>query len=256
MLPAAQFQPTMPMAASTLTFSELLRQHLARAGMPPAELARRLDVAPATVDHWLAGASTPTTRDLVAAIARILSLDGDDRAALQTAADAIAPPFRVPFLRNPSFVGREQDLQDLHAALATGTAVGIRSALFTTAAGLTGMGGIGKTQLAVEYCYRYWDTYPGGVFWLNAAGEDWRGEFADLGAYLAPDLAGEPDVRRIRAAADYLNAHPDLLLVLDNVADPASLRRPVTSDLIPANLRCRILLTTRSANSATCTQLR
>ena len=111
------------------------------------------------------------------------------------------------------------------------------------------MGGIGKTQLAVEYCYRYQDSYPGGVFWLNAAGDDWRGEFADLGAYLAPDLAGEPDTRRIRAAADYLNAHPDSLLVLDNVADPGQLRNPVTADLIPASLRCRILLTTRSRAS-------
>ena len=149
-------------------------------------------------------------------------------------------PWRVPFLRNASFVGREEDLEKLHAALAEDSTVGIRPA------GLTGMGGIGKTQLAVEYCYRYQASYPGGVFWLNAAGDDWRAEFADLGAYFEPDLAGEPDVRRIRAAADYLKAHPDCLLVLDNVADPAALRRPVTPDLIPADLRCRILLTTRS----------
>ena len=47
-------------------------------------------------------------------------------------------------------------------------------------AGLTGLGGIGKTQLAVEYCYRYRDAYPGGVFWLNAAGE-WLPAFAELG---------------------------------------------------------------------------
>ena len=123
-------------------------------------------------------------------------------------------PWRVPFLQNDAFVGREDDLRSLHAALTESSTVGIRPA------GLTGMGGIGKTQLAVEYCYRYRDNYPGGVFWLNAAA-DWRAEFADLGTYLEPDLAGEPEVRRIRAAADYLKAHPDCLLVLDNVADPA-----------------------------------
>ena len=148
-------------------------------------------------------------------------------------------PWRVPFLRNDSFVGREEDLRSLHAALTESSTVGIRPA------GLTGMGGIGKTQLAVEYCYRYKDSYPGGVFWLNAAA-DWRAEFADLGTYLEPELAGEPEVRRIRAAADYLKAHPDCLLVLDNVAEPAAVGRPVTPELIPISLPCRVLLTTRS----------
>ena len=34
---------------------------------------------------------------------------------------------------------------------------------------LSGMGGIGKTQLAVEYAYRYKEKYPGGIYWVNAA---------------------------------------------------------------------------------------
>ena len=42
--------------------------------------------------------------------------------------------------------------------------VGIRPA------GLTGMGGIGKTQLAVEYVYRHRGDYPDGIFWIDAAG--------------------------------------------------------------------------------------
>jgi len=147
--------------------------------------------------------------------------------------------WRVPFLRNAQFVGREQDLTDLHAALQDGAAVSIRPV------GLTGLGGIGKTQLAVEYCYRYREAYPGGVFWLNAAGE-WLPAFADLGLFLDEELAGKALDRQAHAAADYFAANPDSLLVLDNVAVPALLRVPVTPDFTPAALPCRVLFTTRS----------
>ena len=72
-------------------------------------------------------------------------------------------PFLVPFPKNPDFVGRTDDLERLHATFQQREPVGIRPA------GLTGMGGIGKTQLAVEYVYRFKDAYPDGIFWINAA---------------------------------------------------------------------------------------
>jgi predicted ATPase len=50
-----------------------------------------------------------------------------------------------------------------------------------TPAGISGMGGIGKTQLAVEYAYRHRAAYPGGVFWVNAARvQDWAQELVAL----------------------------------------------------------------------------
>ena len=72
----------------------------------------------------------------------------------------------MPFPRNGEFVGRDGDLKRLHASLSgPGSGpVGIRPA------GLTGMGGIGKTQLVVEYVYRHRDDYPDGIFWIDAAG--------------------------------------------------------------------------------------
>jgi hypothetical protein len=59
------------------------------------------------------------------------------------------PPFLVPFLRNLGFVGREGDLAQVHRLLQQAVAVGV----LPVAA--SGMGGIGKTQLAVEYAYRH-----------------------------------------------------------------------------------------------------
>ncbi len=150
-------------------------------------------------------------------------------------------PFYVPFLRNQDFQGREQDLSNLHKTLAGDNPVGIRPA------GLTGMGGIGKTELAVEYCFRYADAYPGGVFWINAA-EDWvRGSqgFAALGRRLDSTTADSPPDAQMAALVRHLRERPDSLLVLDNVADPVQLKRPLAPDCAPAGLPCPILFTTR-----------
>ena len=193
-----------------------------------------------------ARAENPRSAELAAAAAELGLAPLATRAA-PAAAPAAEGPWYVPFARNPAFVGRAEDLDRLHAALAGAThdggqaAVGIRPA---GATGVTGMGGMGKTQLAVEYAYRHRADYPGGVFWLNAAG-DWQAEFAALGTYLDPSRAGEPQEAQIRAAADYLNGHPTCLLVLDNVEDPQQLRRPLTRFLLPAALPCAVLFTTR-----------
>jgi len=144
----------------------------------------------------------------------------------------------VPFTRNEVFVGRVEDLQRLHAALDAHTQAGIRPA------GVTGLGGIGKTQLAVEYAFKHQADYPDGTFWINAAA-DWRAEFAEVGKYLDRTVAGQPQDVQIRAAADYLAAHPNSLLIFDNVQDPQKLRLPLTPYLIFADLPCRLLFTTR-----------
>ena len=60
------------------------------------------------------------------------------------------------------FVGREQELEDIHAAL---TGDGSRRTVF-----LNGLGGIGKTQLAVAYAKRQKDSYS-AIFWLDARDE-------------------------------------------------------------------------------------
>src|SRR4051794_24670811 len=158
------------------------------------------------------------------------------RAVQEAAAGLI--PFLVPFPRNPDFVGRSADLQALHQVLQKREPVGIRPA------GLTGMGGIGKTQLAVEYIYRHRTDYPDGIFWVNAAEPLARG-LAQVGARLQPEARGEPPDRQLQVACEELSRRGDALLVLDNLHDPAQLTLPVGSEPSPLTLGCRILFTTR-----------
>lgn len=74
---------------------------------------------------------------------------------------AALPEGSVPgFAANPEFVGRERELLDLAEALRSGAvAVG-------QVAAATGMGGIGKTQLASAFVHRYGQFFEGGVFWI------------------------------------------------------------------------------------------
>jgi WD40 repeat protein len=158
------------------------------------------------------------------------------------ATPAAQAPFIVPFPRNGDFVGRDDDLTRLHTTLSGASTgpVGIRPA------GLTGMGGIGKTQLAVEYVYRHRDAYPDGIFWIDAAGP-----LAEGFARLATDHrlrwaeTERPRDEQIRAAFAELGRRPQALLVLDNLPDPAAIAVPLLPGSVPEDLGCRLLFTTR-----------
>jgi NB-ARC domain len=149
----------------------------------------------------------------------------------------------VPFPKNLDFVGRTDDLETLHTTLQQREPVGIRPA------GLTGMGGIGKTQLAVEYVYRFRDAYPDGIFWINAAEPLAKG-LALIGSRLRPEVLERPPDEQLRAAFDELKRRPGALPVFDNLEDPAQLARPVGAEASPLALGCRILFTTRSVSWA------
>ena len=70
----------------------------------------------------------------------------------------------MPYSPNPNFVGREDELKSLYKMLQAGS-----SAALAQTAVATGLGGIGKTQLAVEFAYRYGRRYDGGVYWVSMA---------------------------------------------------------------------------------------
>jgi WD40 repeat protein len=152
-------------------------------------------------------------------------------------------PFFVAYPRLVHFAGRDDDLRRLHTLLRTAGPRGLRPT------GLFGMGGIGKTQLAVEYAYRYRYFYPDGVFFLNAAG-DWGEEFADfslrLGLELPETTEGSRRERMISTMAAYLRDHGNALLIFDNASTAAELQhREIGLGIKGPQLPCSVLFTTR-----------
>src|SRR4051812_15425568 len=72
--------------------------------------------------------------------------------------------FRVPFLPYNNFVGRRDILAGIEAVIRKN-----ESSDGSVPIVLNGLGGMGKSQLMLKYCYTHRKEYK-YVFWLNANG--------------------------------------------------------------------------------------
>jgi hypothetical protein len=91
---------------------------------------------------------------LAQAVARLAAMPVDTLPAPAT----LPAGSHMPLGRNNLFVGRETDLMTLAGALKAG-----ETAAIGQIATVTGLGGIGKTQLASEFVHRYGQYFLGGV---------------------------------------------------------------------------------------------
>ena len=154
---------------------------------------------------------------------------------------AVTKPWNVPYERNVFFTGREAVLADLRQQLSTGQTAALTQA---TSQAISGLGGIGKTQTAVEYAYRYRDEYA-AVFWVRAetVTEVQTGfvEIARLLDLLQKDAQDPNDT--VQAVRRWLEAHSGWLLIFDNADQPAALR-----DFRPRQVQgqSHVLLTSRA----------
>jgi serine/threonine protein kinase/tetratricopeptide (TPR) repeat protein len=139
--------------------------------------------------------------------------------------------WRVPFARNPNFSGRKQLLERIAKSFAA------TERLATIA--LHGPGGVGKSQLALEYAYSRSDSYR-VVAWLRAEHhETLAADYVALGQALG--LPDTPDERqRIENVQNWLEGHGRWLLIFDNAPNPAAIR-----SFLPPLRAGHILLTSR-----------
>ena len=131
-------------------------------------------------------------------------------------------PRNLPFASlGDLFKGRETELESLRAALvdAKGVAVAGRT--------LHGLGGIGKTRLAIEYALRHEVDYSALLFVRADSPATLNASLVALASAAALDLAekeAKEDTARIEAALRWLADHPTWLMILDNVDDGEAVR--------------------------------
>jgi hypothetical protein len=166
---------------------------------------------------------------------------GDDACSVSPSDGAETfPVWHVPYPRNPHFTGRLEVVARLEAELQSGQAAAVTQAI-------AGLGGIGKTQLALEYCYRQASCYK-VVWWIRAESKATRvADFAALAKRLRLGLVDESNLdNSVPVIVDWLNRTPGWLLVFDNVEHPEDLEH-----LAPVAGRGHILITSRHATWGT-----
>ncbi len=150
---------------------------------------------------------------------------------------------RMLLAPNPLFVGREEDLKALARQLKAGGTSAVGQVEIAAA---TGLGGIGKTQIASEFVHRYGRFFAGGVFWMSFADAgSVQAEIAACGHALGlhssfDTLTGEQQVRLVETA--WQSSLPRLL-VFDNCEEEELLRRHR-----PPFGGARVLVTSRKAH--------
>jgi hypothetical protein len=137
----------------------------------------------------------------------------------------------VPHARNPFFTGRDEVLERLREALQS-----------RGAAALSGLGGIGKTQTALEYAYRHRQEYE-CVFWAKAESRHTLiADYVSIATLLnLPESTVKEQEAVVGAVKRWLESNPGWLLILDNADELAMAREFIGSDA-----KGHILLTTRA----------
>jgi nucleoside phosphorylase len=146
-------------------------------------------------------------------------------------------PWMIPFPRNPFFTGREDMLRLLHEQLQRNKTLAL-----SQPKAISGLGGIGKTQLAIEYAYRFHQDYQ-TILWARAEStEALNSSYADIARQLSlPEKDEQKQAVTIEAVKKWLRTHQSWLFILDNADEP-----DVLLPFLPAATGGHLLLTTRA----------
>jgi tetratricopeptide (TPR) repeat protein/transcriptional regulator with XRE-family HTH domain len=219
------------------SFGALLKVLRKRRHLTQQHLAETLGMHRNAVGRWEQGDVLPASKTIVLELARQLHLDQPEtRALLEASLTALSPHWSVPLPRNPYFTGREEVLESLHLQLGRTQAVAL-----TQSSALCGLGGVGKTQIALEYAYRHALDYS-AVFWIGAeTAESIIASLLRVASVLQVPERDQQDQQRVLAAVGHwLTMHHDWLVIWDNLESFDVLAR-----FVPPTRQGAVLITTR-----------
>src|SRR5581483_11630855 len=218
----------------------LLKRERTLRGWTQADVAGAIGTDGYTVNRWECGRAKPSPYFRQ----KLCTLFGKNAEELgfldkpnqdQSPLPPSSPPiWTIPYRRNLCFTARDEVITSLFQAFHKQD-----SPIQTLA--VCGLGGIGKTQTAIEYAYRYRSHYQ-AILWLQA---DSPAMLLSQAAKLAQDLnlseRDEQDLHRtIAAVRRWFEERPHWLLIMDNLEDLYML-----NTYVPPAHQGRILLTTR-----------
>lgn len=172
-----------------------------------------------------------------------------ERLRLDTQAREVGTKHIIPFIRNAKFVGRESVINNLEQ----------KFSLSEHRAALYGLGGVGKTQIALEYIFRLKERSTNfSIFWVYANNVI-RFEEAYKRIASDYDLPGhqDPNSNLLQLVRDWLERDDQCkwFMVVDNVDDASvfyeqRLLGKSMAEYVPQTPNGRILYTTRSRDIA------
>jgi tetratricopeptide (TPR) repeat protein/transcriptional regulator with XRE-family HTH domain len=242
------------------SFGKLLRQYRRAAGLTQARLAELSGVSAQAISMLERGTRMYPRQDTVELLAEALELPDIAIANLrhaasrsdagsrgigvpsQTRIEPDSPPRWLPPAVS-DFTGRDRELADLRDVLASASEA--PAVVVTT---IEGMGGVGKTTLAVRAAHLVADEFPDGQLYVNLRGfgpgermstaEALDQILASLGLSAGDSGAVEQSSGRYRSAL----AGRRVLVVLDNASDAAQV-----SPLLPGTAGCAAIVTSRQS---------
>lgn len=225
-----------------LFFGELLKQFRHRKKLTQQQIAQQIGASRETVSLWERGHFKPETITMVHELARALEVDEEEKRLLfetHLGTASILPLHNLP-APNPYFTGREDVLAQLHARLTPDSQRTLREPQ-----ALSGLGGIGKTQIAIAYAYRFRQHYHDILWVLAEAREAVIASYLMLARLLRLREREEREQHKIvEAVKRWLAEHKGWLLILDNLEDLG-----LVQEFLPSLRQGAVLLTTRRAET-------